>query len=73
MVLPKYDGKDNRGAIIWVNKMEGIFTSNPLPCKKEMIMTASHYLEGDAYDWFLWWYKKCDGFSINWKMFIDTC
>jgi hypothetical protein len=18
----------------------------------------------------LWWYKKCDGFSVNWKMFI---
>jgi hypothetical protein len=23
--LLKYDGKDNRGAVIWVNKMDGIF------------------------------------------------
>jgi len=32
MELPKYNGKDNRLAIIWVNKMEGIFASNPLAC-----------------------------------------
>ena len=27
--LPTYDGKDHRGAIVWVNKMEAIFASNP--------------------------------------------
>jgi hypothetical protein len=27
--LPKYDGKDHRGVVVWVNKMEGIFESNP--------------------------------------------
>jgi hypothetical protein len=27
--LPKYDGKDHRGVVVWINKMDGIFESNP--------------------------------------------
>jgi hypothetical protein len=27
--MPKYDGLDDKKAIMWVNKMEGIFAMNP--------------------------------------------
>jgi len=60
-----YNKKDNKGGIIWVNIMEGIFTLNSLPWKNEMTITTSHCLEGDAYNWFPWWYRKCDQFMID--------
>jgi hypothetical protein len=25
LLLPKYDDKDHKGAVVWINKMDGIF------------------------------------------------
>jgi len=63
--LPKYYGKDHKGAIIWVNKMDAIFGANPPIGEQEKVMTASNYLEAEAYDWFLWWSTKCATRSFN--------
>jgi hypothetical protein len=51
LLLPKYDGKDHKGAVVWINKMDGIFESNPSLGEREKVMTASNSLEGEAYDW----------------------
>jgi len=67
--LPKYDGKGHKDAIVWVNKMDAIFRANPPIGEQEKIMTASNYLEAEAYDWFLWWSNKCAIRSFNWKKF----
>jgi hypothetical protein len=53
MELSKYDGKDHRGVVVWINKMDSIFESNPSLGEREKIMTASNSLEGEAYDWYL--------------------
>jgi hypothetical protein len=35
-------------------------------------MTTSNTLEGEAYDWYLWWSRKCDAHSFHWKNFTTT-
>lgn len=35
-------------------------------------MSASNYLEAEAYDWFFWWSFKCTGCLFNWKNFKST-
>ena len=52
--LPKYDDKDHRGAVVWINKMDSIFKSDPSLGEREKIITTSNSLEGEAYDWNLW-------------------
>jgi hypothetical protein len=42
---------------------------HPLANEVENILMASLYLEGDAYDWFVWWSQRIGGLSVNWKMF----
>jgi hypothetical protein len=32
-------------------------------------MKASNSLEGETYDWYLWWSTKCDVSSLHWKNF----
>jgi hypothetical protein len=70
--LPKYDDKDHRGVVVWINKMDGIFESNPPLGEREKIMTTSNSLEGEAYDWYLWWSRKCDARSFHWKNFTTA-
>ena len=70
--LPKYDGKDHKGAVVWVNKMDAIISVNrPLGSQRKVI-TTSNYLEGEAYYWFLWWSSKCSGLSFNWENFKNA-
>jgi len=45
-------------------KVRVSFESNPLLREQEKTMTTSNNLEGEAYDWFLWWSKKCDALSF---------
>jgi len=33
-------------------------------------MTTSNSLEGEAYDWYLWWSGKCNVCSFQWKNFV---
>jgi hypothetical protein len=61
--IPKYDGQDDREAITWVNKIEGVFAFNPLANELEKILISSLHLEGDAYDWFTWLSKKTNGLN----------
>jgi hypothetical protein len=35
-------------------------------------MTTSNSLEGEAYDWYLLWSRKCDAHSFHWNNFITT-
>jgi hypothetical protein len=49
--------------------MDGIFESSPPLDEREKIMTTSNSLEGQAYDRYLWWYRKCDALSFHWKNF----
>jgi hypothetical protein len=70
--LPRYDDKDHIGAVVWINKMDGIFESNPPLGEREKVMTTSNSLEGEAYDWYLWWSKKCDAHSFHWNNFTTS-
>jgi len=63
--LSKYDGEGHRGAEIQVNKMNGIFESNPLPEEREKIKTTPNNLEGEVYDWFSWWSMECNACSFQ--------
>jgi hypothetical protein len=64
--LQKYDDKDHRGFVVWINKMDSIFESNPLLGEREKVMTTSNCLEGEAYDRYRRWSKKCDARSFHW-------
>jgi hypothetical protein len=70
--LMKYDDKDHRGFFIWTNKMDSIFESKPLLGEQEKIMITSNNLEGEYYDWFLWWSRKCDARSFHCQSFTTT-
>jgi hypothetical protein len=35
-------------------------------------MTTSNSLEGEAYDWYLWWSRKCDARSFHWQSFTTA-
>jgi hypothetical protein len=70
--LPKYDNKDHRGDIVWINKKDKFFESNPLLGEREKVMTTSKSPEGEAYDWYLWWFRKCDASSFHWKNFTTN-
>jgi hypothetical protein len=52
--------------------MEGIFESNPPLGEREKIMITSNNLDGEAYDGFLWWSRKCDGHSFHWQSFTTA-
>jgi hypothetical protein len=52
--------------------MDGIFESNPPPSEREKVTTTSNNLEGEAYDWYLWWSRKCDACSFQWKNFTTS-
>jgi hypothetical protein len=52
--------------------MEGIFELNPPLGEREKLMTSSNNLEGESYDWFLWWSRKCDDNSFHWKSFTTA-
>lgn len=52
--------------------MEGIFESNPPLGWQEKIMIASNNLEAEAYNWFLWWFGKCDAQSFYWQTFTTA-
>eukprot|EP00253_Pinus_taeda_P002639 PITA_02639 len=63
--LPRYDGKNFKGVVVWVNKMDAIFLANPPLGEQEKVITASTYLEAKAYDWFLWWSSKCTELKLH--------
>ena len=70
--LPKYDGKDHKGSIVLINKMDAIFKANPPIGEQEKVMTAFNNLEVEAYDWFLWCSNRCVAHSFNWEIFKNV-
>lgn len=68
--LTNYGSEDHWGAVMWVNKMEGIFKSKPLFGEREKKMTISNNLERESYYWFLRWTRKCDVHSFHWQSFM---
>ena len=39
---------------------------------EKKVITSPNNLEGGAYDWFLWWFGKCDARSFHWKSFTNA-
>ena len=50
----------------------GLTKLNPWLGEQEKIMMTSINVEGESYDWFLWWAKKCDAHSFYWRKFTTT-
>ena len=66
--LPKYDG-DERQCIAWINKAEEYLDIHNIHYDGEKIKYASMHLEGNAYNWYLWWKNTARICSYNWVSF----
>ena len=66
--LPKYDG-DERKCIAWINKAEEYLDIHNIHYEGEKIKYASMHLEGNAYNWYLWWKNTARICSHNWDSF----
>ena len=66
--LPKYDG-DERQCIAWTNKAKEYLDIHNIHYDSEKIKYASMHLEGNAYNWYLWWKNTARICSYNWVSF----
>jgi hypothetical protein len=66
--LSKFDGNEKQG-VAWFNKAEEYFEIYGIYNDDEKIRYASMQLEGDAYNWYMWWKKI--GYTISWNKFKD--
>jgi hypothetical protein len=64
--LPKYNRGDNQ-CVAWFNKTEEYFHIYNVTTDEEKVKYASMYLEGTAYNWYLWWKGRIQ--SYNWNSF----
>jgi hypothetical protein len=64
--LSKYNGGDNQ-CVAWFNKTEEYFHIYNITTDEEKVKYASMYLEGTAYNWYLWWKGRIQ--SYNWNSF----
>jgi hypothetical protein len=64
--LSKYNGGDNQ-CVAWFNKIEDYFHIYDITTDEENVKYASMYLEGTAYNWYLWWKGRIH--SYNWNYF----
>ena len=66
--LPKYDG-DERQCIAWINKSKEYLNIHNIHYEGEKIKYASMHLEGNTYNWYLWWKNTTIICSHNWDSF----
>ena len=57
--LLKYNGSEDQ-CVTWLNKAEEYFDIYNIQYDKEKVKYALMYMEGYAYNWYLWW--KRDNF-----------
>jgi hypothetical protein len=62
--LSKYNGGDNQ-CVAWFNKTEEYFHIYNITTDEEKVKYASMYLEGTAYNWYLWWKGRIQSYTWN--------
>ena len=67
--LPKFDGNE-KNSIAWLNKAEEYFEIYDINSDDEKIKHASMKMEGEAYNWYMWWKKTT--LAISWTKFKDS-
>ena len=60
--LSKYNGSEYQ-CVAWLNKAEEYFDIYNIQFDEEKVKYASIYMEGYAYNWYMWW--KRDNFSYT--------
>ena len=66
--LPKFDG-DEKQCIAWINKTEEYFDIHNIQYDSEKIKYAAMQLEGNAYNWYMWWKTTSMVCSFSWNNF----
>ena len=66
--LPKYDG-DELQCIAWINKAEEYLDIHSIHYEGDKIKYAFMHLEGNTYNWYLWWKNTTRICSHNWASF----
>ena len=66
--LPKFNG-DEKQCITWINKAEEFFGIHNIHYDNENIKYASMQLEGNAYNWYMWWKTTTKVCSFSWNNF----
>ena len=66
--LSKHD-ENERQCISWINKAEEYLDIHNIHYEGEKIKYASMHLEGNAYNWYLWWKNNARICSHNWVSF----
>jgi len=64
--LSKFNGNEKQG-VAWFNKVEEYFDIYGISIDDEKLWYASMQLEGNAYNWYMWWKKT--GYAISWTKF----
>ena len=64
----KYD-EDEQQCIAWINKAEEYLDIHNIHYDDEKIKYASMHLEGNTYNWYLWWKNTARICSYNWVSF----
>jgi hypothetical protein len=66
--LSKFDKNEKQG-VAWFNKVEEYFEIYSINSDDKKIKYDFMQLEGDAYNWCIWWKKT--SFLISWNTFKD--
>jgi len=66
--LSKFNGNEKQD-VAWFNKAEEYFEIYNIDDNDEKIKYVSLELEGNTYNWYMWWKKPY--FSISWNTFKD--
>jgi hypothetical protein len=62
--LSKYNGSDNQ-CVAWFNKTEEYFQIYNITTDEEKVKYASMFLEGTAYNWYMWWKGRIQSYTWN--------
>ena len=67
--LPKFDGNE-KNSVAWLNKAEEYFEIYDIDSDDEKIKHAPMKMEGEAYNWYMWWKKTT--LAISWRKFKNV-
>jgi hypothetical protein len=62
--LSKYNGSENQ-CVAWFNKAEEYFNIYNITTDEEKVKYASMHLEGEAYNWYMWWKKENHSYNLH--------
>ena len=66
--LFKFDGNEKQ-CIAWINNAKEHFDIHNIPYNSKKIKYAAMQLEGNAYNWYMWWKTTTQVCSFNWNKF----